>query len=108
MNENEIAKMLRDNLKRLPFNVNDIPAWVIDRACGKNAGFCIVSMQDGYIGIEHETDKAYLLYVENTFNTPFCVRSIIVEKMWRNHRESMEVLWNFDGGIMESLWKFHG
>lgn len=27
----------------------------------------------------------------------FCVRSIIVEKMWRNHRESME-----------SLWKFHG
>lgn len=72
MNENEIAKMLRDNLERLPFNVNDIPAWVIDKACGKNAGFCIVSMQDGYIGIEHETDKAYLLYVENTFNTPKC------------------------------------
>lgn len=32
MNENEIAKMLRDNLKRLPFNVNDIPAWVIESA----------------------------------------------------------------------------
>lgn len=27
----------------------------------------------------------------------FCVRSIIMEKMWRNHRESMESLWNFDG-----------
>lgn len=72
MNENDITTMLKANLERLPFNVNDIPAWVIDKACGKNAGFCIVSMQDGYIGIEHETDKAYLLYVENTFNTPKC------------------------------------
>ena len=64
--------MPNDNLKRLPFNVNDIPAWVIDRACGKNAGFCIVSMQDGYIGIEHETEKAYLLFVQNTFNLARC------------------------------------
>lgn len=73
MNDNDIATMLKANLERLPFNVNDIPSWVIDRACGKkNAGFCIVSMQDGYIGIEHETEKAYLLYVENTFNTPKC------------------------------------
>jgi hypothetical protein len=30
----------------------------------------------------------------------FCVRSIVVEKMWRNHRESMESLWNFDGDFM--------
>lgn len=73
MNESDIEKMLKANLERLPFNVNDIPLWIIDKACGKkNAGFCIVSMKDGYIGIEHETDKAYLLYVENTFNTPKC------------------------------------
>lgn len=72
MNENDIDTMLKANLERLPFNVNDIPLWIIDKACGKNAGFCIVSMKDGYIGIEHETDKAYLLYVENTFNTPKC------------------------------------
>lgn len=30
----------------------------------------------------------------------FCVRSIVVEKMWRNHRESMESLWNFDGDFV--------
>lgn len=85
MNENEIAKMLRDNLKLLPFNVNDIPAWVIDKACGKNAGFCIVSMKDGYIGIEHETDKAYLLYVENTFNTRILV--VRIKFVCKEHKE---------------------
>ncbi len=31
-----------------------------------------LSMQDGYIGIERETEKAYLLFVENTFNAPKC------------------------------------
>lgn len=43
----------------------------------------------------------------------FCVRSIVVEKMWRNHRESMEVLWKFHGEnprlecgeTVEHLWR---
>lgn len=38
----------------------------------------------------------------------FCVRSIVVEKMWRNHRESVEVLWNLDGETTESLWNICG
>lgn len=38
----------------------------------------------------------------------FCVRSIIMEKMWRNHRESVEVLWNLDGETVESLWNICG
>ena len=32
-----------------------------------------------------------------------CGGSIIVEKMWRNHRESMEYLWSFYGTLMEIL-----
>lgn len=41
------------------------------------------------------------------------MRSIVVEKMWRNHRESMEVLWKFHGEnprlecgeTVEHLWR---
>lgn len=41
------------------------------------------------------------------------MRSIIVEKMWRNHRESMESSWKFDGEnprleygeIVKHLWR---
>lgn len=38
----------------------------------------------------------------------FCVQSIIVEKMWRNNRESMEYLWNFDVTLMEIFYASDG
>lgn len=55
--------------------------------------------------------KIYVGFVEKMWR--FCVRSIVMEKMWRNHRESMEVLWKFHGEnprlecgeTVEHLWK---
>ena len=68
----ELEKALRNNLDSLPFDVESIPTWIFDKFGKVNAGFCMLSALEGYIGIVHETDKAYLLEVENTFNTPKC------------------------------------
>lgn len=38
----------------------------------------------------------------------FCVRSIIVEKMWRIYGIFMELWWRFSVHLMEKLWRFDG
>lgn len=67
--EQQIAQKYLDSL---PFDIDNIPNWIIEKAAGKYAGMCIVCIRDGHIGIEHETEKAYLLSVTNDFSTPKC------------------------------------
>lgn len=44
------------------YNLNSIPAWVISKQYGKNAGWFFLALREGTAAVIGETEKAVLVY----------------------------------------------